>query len=89
MSCVGGGIESELSDRLWLSLNPAFAKPNNCLRPPALNEGCGKSILIKNPGTHTLLGPVKIKIIKIKIIKMNCHLLITAVVPTRAVIKTQ
>ena len=55
---MGGGIESEFSDRLWLSLNPAFAKPNNCLRPPALNEGCGKSIFIKNPGTHILLGPV-------------------------------
>ena len=57
MSCVCGGIESEFSERLWLSLNPAFAKQNSCFHPPTLNEGCGESIFIKNPGTHNFPGP--------------------------------
>ena len=29
-----------------------------CLRPPALNEGCGKSVFVDNYGAHTLLETV-------------------------------
>ena len=39
---LGVFIDSVFSDCLWLSLSLALAKPNNCFRPPALKEGCGK-----------------------------------------------
>ena len=41
---LGVFIESVFSDRLWLSLSLALAKLNNYFCPPALNEGCGKSV---------------------------------------------
>ena len=44
---LGVFIESVFSDHLLLSLCLALAKPNNCFRPPALNEGCGKNIFLK------------------------------------------
>ena len=44
---LGVFIESVFSDRLFLSLCLHLAKLNNCFRPPAFNEGCGKSIFLK------------------------------------------